>query len=254
MPRQVFVIAMMDIMATYASGRKSVTKRKGRALVLAFVTRSLEYAVAFDLAMESCVRSPFIVLRKKEAISTAVLVFHPRRHIVNVQTRQPPGYPAKRDKIVPFIGCQNGGVCNAITGICNCEAPFYGFQCSLVNDTLQDHLCSTDTDCLGGTCDVSRGICTCKDPTKYGTLCEHEYNCTRSGCNAVVPDAGTCNSTTELCDCTFPFTGMDCTELPDCSKTQTVLALVYALQKKAAPVPVHLHIPMVRVTILWLVV
>lgn len=109
-------------------------------------------------------------------------------------------------------GCANGGICNQDTGICVCPDPYYGFGCGLVNETAELQLCFEEN-CNGGYCDEYRGICTCNDTNSYGAYCEHQYNCTMSGCM----NRGICNNVTELCECQEPYTGRDCYDILDCT-------------------------------------
>ncbi|CAB9503754.1 EGF-like domain [Seminavis robusta] len=113
-----------------------------------------------------------------------------------------------------FYGCENGGSCNETTHACECPRPFYGYGCQLVNATLDEHICRTDADCVGGgNCDATSGTCTCESSGRYGSLCEHEYDCTKSGCHR---SGGLCDIDSHLCKCIEPYFGPSCSELPDC--------------------------------------
>lgn len=124
----------------------------------------------------------------------------------------------KRASCLVF-GCANGGICGAHDA-CVCRPPFYGTLCDLVNTTEEAFICSTDEDCFNGTCNTDTGLCTCEDPSRYGSLCEHVYDCSaRCGASlSCIPclNSGTCNDTTGICDCPAPFTGPDCSQVPPC--------------------------------------
>jgi hypothetical protein len=46
------------------------------------------------------------------------------------------------------FGCRNGGVCDPLNGVCACLAPFYGGLCDLVDTSLYNkpYHCSTNDD------------------------------------------------------------------------------------------------------------
>ena len=121
-----------------------------------------------------------------------------------------------------IFGCSYGGRCEASTGICSCDAPFYGVGCDLVDEDFNINItsntpeielifCTEDDDCQDGQCEPETGLCQCSQPNLYGSLCQFSYNCTIQGCI----NGATCTDNGH-CDCQSPFSGNDCSELPDC--------------------------------------
>jgi multiple epidermal growth factor-like domains protein 6 len=115
------------------------------------------------------------------------------------------------------FGCENGGTYNETATECDCPEPFYGQLCSLVNTTLESNMCSDDNDCAAETtCNTISGVCDCGNTTRYGTLCEHTFDCSVNGCM----NGGICNATTGICDCVDVFYGYDCSKVPDCTSDE----------------------------------
>ena len=83
-----------------------------------------------------------------------------------------------------------------------------------MNTTKEEYFCSTDDDCMDGTCNNETATCDCESPDRYGTLCEHTFDCTVIGC----ANDGICNEETGVCDCVEPFLGPDCVKEPNCAK------------------------------------
>ena len=143
------------------------------------------------------------------------------------------GFSCEKVKHCSVFGCSNGGRCEASTGICSCDAPFYGVACDLVDEDFNINMtvntpeteliaelvfCTEDEDCQDGECEPETGLCQCSQPNLYGSLCQFSYNCTIQGCI----NGATCTNNGQ-CDCPSPFSGNDCSELPDCSSNADCL-------------------------------
>lgn len=112
------------------------------------------------------------------------------------------------------LGCENGGLCSA-TGECICRPPFVGRLCNLVDATIDDELfCSKDEDCMNGSCNNSTGFCLCEDPSAFGSLCQHQFNCGDDWYNCL--NGGECNAATGICECPESYFGPDCSKVEPC--------------------------------------
>lgn len=111
-------------------------------------------------------------------------------------------------------GCKNGGLCSPL-GKCVCHPPFHGGNCELVNTTQKEFFCYLDEDCANGSCDAETGMCVCNDPSAFGTLCEHQYNCSLTDWY-VCPYSATCNHTSGHCNCPKGRSGVFCDTVALC--------------------------------------
>lgn len=112
------------------------------------------------------------------------------------------------------LGCENGGLCSA-TGECICRPPFVGRLCHMVDTTMDDELfCSKDEDCKNGSCNNSTGFCSCEDPSAFGNLCQHQFNCGDDWYNCL--NGGECNAASGICECPESHFGPDCSKVEPC--------------------------------------
>lgn len=102
--------------------------------------------------------------------------------------------------------CQNGGVCNKVSGTCDCTPGWKGIHCTQrCSYQTYGSNCDKTCQCLNaGICDPQNGSCDCP-PGRHGLLCElkclpdtYGPNC-RQRCNCL--PAETCDSVTGNCAC-----------------------------------------------------
>ena len=88
-------------------------------------------------------------------------------------------------------GCTNFGKCNADSGICECESPYEGHDCSVIPDCTSDEMCHQSAADTYSWCNLVTGTCECYFFGYYGKLCELFPKCYREGfCH----NGGHCNA------------------------------------------------------------
>jgi hypothetical protein len=136
-------------------------------------------------------------------------------------------------------GCQNGGVCDSVTGVCTCLAGFLGTNCSINIDECASNPCLASATCVdqanaytcdcgchnGGVCNDTTGLCDClngfmgnncsvniddcaSNPCLASATCVDQINAYT--CNCGCHNGGTCNTTTGLCACLPGYSGNNC--------------------------------------------
>ncbi|XP_036356081.1 neurogenic locus notch homolog protein 1-like isoform X3 [Octopus sinensis] len=105
--------------------------------------------------------------------------------------------------------CQNGGICNTNTRMCNCRHGFVGPDCSRRDDcALNPNICQN-----GGRCQLVNDQITCACINGfYGDRCQFP-----SLCSPKCQNGGTCNVNTRICDCPPGFGGRDCSRRDPCA-------------------------------------
>lgn len=133
------------------------------------------------------------------------------------------GTSCEKKQDCTVFGCENGGICNRQTEECSCREPYHGVACDLINATLLEegnNDCQSDDDCGSGICFDETGICDCNGTGTFGLKCEHEFVCSKDSGDPPCRGHGICSTANDRCICQEPYTGFDCSELPDCTSDE----------------------------------
>lgn len=108
------------------------------------------------------------------------------------------------------IRCQNKGVCNPDTKICECNENFTGAFCELP----KTRNCTSNEGCSNGLCDLQRGVCRCSTGF-YGERCEiHVSNGAKCNDDKDCKHGGKCMIESKHCLCKPQWSGIFC-EFPN---------------------------------------